>query len=241
MRRPAEGARVAAVTAAALVGIASAAWGAVNTPVFHAHDVRVQGNHRLSRDAVLSMAGIAATTNVVRMSPDEIARRLEASPWVADARVGRDLPDSVSITIEERSAVATVRVAGRWVTLAGDAVVLATGRDRPSLPVLDMRIGGSLPAPGVRVERAAAVVSVIASLPRRLTIVDAREDAQAVELGLASGTRILYGSGRERSQKNASILALLSWARGEGRAVRLIDVRVPQAPALRLGPQVSPA
>ena len=241
MRRPAEGARVAAVTVAALVGIASATWGAVNTPLFHAHDVRVQGNHRLSSDAVLTMAGIAATTNVVRMSPGGIERRLEANPWVADARVGRDLPDSISITIEERSPVATVRIAGRWATLAADAVVLATGRERPSLPVLDLRIGGPLPAPGVRLARAAAVVSVIASVPRRLAIVGAREDAQEVELELASGVRILYGSGVERSQKNASILALLSWARGEGRAVRLIDVRVPQAPALRLGAQVSPA
>ena len=239
MRRPADGLRVAAVTVAALAAIASAAWGAVNTSIFHAHDVRVEGNHELTRDDVLALAGIGATTNVVRMSPADLERRLESSPWVAGARVGRELPDSVWISIDERSPVATVRVARRWVTLAGDATVLATGATKPSLPVIGMRIRGPVPAPGDRMPAVRTVVSVIDGLPQRVAVRTAREERDVVELGLASGARILYGSAEDRSRKNASILALLAWARGEESEVRLIDVRVPLAPALRLAPLIT--
>lgn len=235
--------RRTALTSAALVVVAASAWGAINTPVFHATDVRVSGAERLSRAEILERAGIVPTTNVVRMSAGTISERLESSPWVAKATVTRELPHTVSIFIRERRPVAAMRSGSGWVLLAEDATVLAARVRRPGLPVVDAPHAGegrramrhSTVTPGARVAFARPLVAVLARIPAGIRVSRiTRSGDVGVEFDLAGGGHVRYGEAADTARKNAAIAAVLRWARREGRTVRTVDVRVPEAPSATL-------
>jgi cell division protein FtsQ len=228
------------VNGAAVSVILAGAWGAINTPVFHASDVHVGGEARLSPARIVELSGVRPTTNVVRLSTEAVARRLEADPWIADASVTRVLPATVRIEVVERRPLATVRAGSRWALVAGDGTVLRLGPKRPPFPVLEGVVVRAA-RPGTKVLRSAAVLRVLSRLSIRLGPASARLVRGGVQIRLPSGARILYGDDSGWRWKNAAVTALMRWAHGQGRVPAILDVRVPNAPALALEPAGTPA
>ena len=227
------------VNGTAVAVILAGAWGAINTPVFHASDVHVSGQARLSRARIVELSGVAPTTNVVRLSPESVARQLEADPWIAEATVTRVLPATVRIEVVERRPLATARAGSGWALIAGDGTVLRVGAKRPPFPVLEgvvLRDAG----PGTTVQRSDAVLRVLSRLSMRLGPASAKLVRGGVQILLPSGARILYGDDSGWRWKNAALTALMRWAHGQGRAPAILDVRVPNAPALELEATATP-
>src|SRR5262249_44899972 len=74
------------------------------------------------RDDILRRAGIAAGENVFRIGVADAERRIVKSPWIAEARVERRLPDGVAIAVVERRPAGLAEVERRL------SLVDATGR-----------------------------------------------------------------------------------------------------------------
>ena len=68
--------------------------------------VEVRGSHFLSEGEVRELLGPAVGENILGLDIDALKARLRASPWVADARVGRTLPDTLKVEIRERVPLA---------------------------------------------------------------------------------------------------------------------------------------
>jgi cell division protein FtsQ len=103
------------VVHAALVLIVSAAgvgtWRLVERHLrsaesFAIRHIELTGNQRLSYEALLAAAGLALGQNIFAVEPEELRRRIAQQPWVEFARVKRVLPDTFSIEVRERHAVA---------------------------------------------------------------------------------------------------------------------------------------
>lgn len=89
---------------------------------FATKTIDVEGNSRLDREAVLTAATLAIGKNTFAVSPGEAEAALLKNPWIASAHVLRRLPDSYSIAVEEREAVAILTL-GEPYLVAGDASV----------------------------------------------------------------------------------------------------------------------
>src|SRR5262249_13094070 len=120
------------------------------TPLLAVRQVDVQGARRVPEGALRSAAGIEPGTNLLALEVGQVVERLEGVPGVRRARVVRELPDRVTLVIEEREPYALVNVAGVagglfWIDADGYLV----GRERhaaaPALPILS---GVELPADG---------------------------------------------------------------------------------------------
>jgi cell division protein FtsQ len=232
--------------AAAVGVILSLGWGAVNTPVFRAHDIRVSGTVHLTRAQVLDQAAVEGVTNVVRLSTRVVEERLERNPWIADAHVTKELPGTVSIQIRERGPVAALRSGREWARLAGDGTVLDVRRKRPALAVIERpapaadRRGTPAPpvvSPGMRIAFARPLLAVLAGLSDTVDVVLLRVGSDGgSELRLAAGERVRYGDGSQPDRKHQALVSLLRWVGIQGRTARTIDVRVPEAPAVTLLP-----
>lgn len=68
---------------------------------FHVREVLVDGASRVSRQEVLDLAGITPGTHLLKADVEAMEKKLEGSPWVAKARVERDLPDTLIIHLVE--------------------------------------------------------------------------------------------------------------------------------------------
>lgn len=97
------------VAAVGLLGVAFA-WTAWQR-VFASDRMRVgrldvRGSHFLSEGEVRELVGPAVGESILTLDIEALKARLRASPWVADATVTRELPDTVRVEIRERVPLA---------------------------------------------------------------------------------------------------------------------------------------
>lgn len=105
---------------------------------FEVRRVEISGNRELSRLAIYQAVLPGRTNAMLSADLAAIRERLLALPWVADASVGRRLPDTLDIVIVERRPVALWQYRGRFAAIDASGKPLATaGLERfASLPVV---------------------------------------------------------------------------------------------------------
>jgi cell division protein FtsQ len=116
-------------------------------PAFHVRRVDVIGNRRLTADQVVAAAGLRHPGSVFQVDPGTLEHRVTGLTWVRAAWVTPELPDRVSIRVDEWQPVAVYRAGGGqpWY-LSDQAVALgpAGGGDSAALLGID---GPAQPAP----------------------------------------------------------------------------------------------
>lgn len=112
----------AAVAAGAVVVVIAGGVGAAFSPLLAVRHIRVAATPHVAIPQVLAVTGLADHRPMVEVNAGAAASRLDGLPWVASARVSRQWPSTVTVTIRERRAVAQVSGPG------GSVVVDATGR-----------------------------------------------------------------------------------------------------------------
>ncbi len=140
---------------AAVAALAGAAWGGqqavrhvIASPRFALREIRVNPTARVTRDQVLALAAVASGDRLLSIDTDAVAARVASHPWVASARVRRELPSVLAIDVTERSAAAVAVLGGLYLidesghpfkraTLdEADGLVLLTGISRQQCAAL---------------------------------------------------------------------------------------------------------
>jgi cell division protein FtsQ len=97
---------------------------AANTAGFRIAAVSLTGPKEVSREEVLTTAGVTGRASLLFLDADAARERLMANPWIADAAVLKLYPDRLQITITERKAFALWQENGRVSVVADDGTVL---------------------------------------------------------------------------------------------------------------------
>jgi cell division protein FtsQ len=105
-------------------GLKDARDAAANAAGFRIASIALSGERHVSRDEILSSAGVTGTTSLLFFDVDEARDRLKSNPWIAEATVLKLYPDRLQIGIKEREAFALWQQAGRVSVIAGDGTVL---------------------------------------------------------------------------------------------------------------------
>jgi cell division septal protein FtsQ len=210
---------LALVTVAALAGFAG--WAMLWSSWLAADKVTVAGERTLSQRQVLAAARVPLGTPLVRLDLDQIKQRIAALRPVARVSVHRDWPQTVAISVTERTPVAAVRVDdGSWGVLDKTGVIFRHSSARPTLPLIDVPSTRNRPA-------LAAVAAVVTSLPAKLLAQVRQVSAHSMDsitLRLNDGRRVRWGSA-EHSVDKVGVLAVLLKL-----PARVYDVSVPAQP-----------
>jgi cell division protein FtsQ len=221
---------------AGFVLLAAMAWWVSTSPLFRMHSLDVVGNHRLSTSRVAALGGLTSSTNVLWLRASTIEHRLEANPMIASARVTRQLPSTIMISVTERTPVGLLGRGRSPLIVAGDGMILGrAGGVTTDLPIIRGMGGRSVPVSGGRVHAGdpalAAVASLSPSVRARVATVKEQRDGFVV-LRMRAGYLVRFGDGTRAKEKGRVLAALLAWARDHGVTPRSIDVAAPDAPAL---------
>jgi cell division protein FtsQ len=228
--------RRALATVASVGVVAGLGWLAFLSPLLVVERVVVSGGRHVSPEHVEAAASVGSRDNLLLLSTNQVAKRIQRLPWVRRARVTRRLPDTVRVRVtERRPALVLSTTRGRW-TLDRAGRVLGKGVAERALPVLggvrvgDLAPGDVLSDPGVE-----AALDVWRSLPRRLrgrVVGIFASSLERIALSLHDDVVVRYGAAESMAAKNSVLRAVLSRVRAEGREVGYIDVRVPASPAI---------
>ena len=77
---------------------------------FRVREIEVTGCQKIPRESLLSLASIEGMPNLFTLRLKEIAKRLEAHPWIEGVRVEKAFPNKVRIAVEERKPMAILQL-----------------------------------------------------------------------------------------------------------------------------------
>ena len=97
---------------------------AANSLGFRIAAISLSGEKEVSREEILTTAGVTGGASLLFLDADAARTRLMANPWIADAAVLKLYPDRLQITITERQAFALWQKEGRVSVIAADGTVL---------------------------------------------------------------------------------------------------------------------
>jgi hypothetical protein len=113
------------IIVAVFLGLAGATFGALRSPLLAIRAVEVTGADHTPIDAVLAAGGLRKGTPESDVDPHGARLRIEALPWVLHAKVRRHWPRSVTVDLQERTAVASATAAsGGWALIDTSGRVL---------------------------------------------------------------------------------------------------------------------
>jgi cell division septal protein FtsQ len=201
---------------------------------FRIRQIEVTTDGTLGAELIQEYARVEPGLNLFAVRPEEIRKTLLSVPVIANAQVGRRLPDTLIIEVAERVAVARLGRPGSGSPLAVDvaAHVLGPSSVRASLPViLGVRDNGLRPGDVVKdpmLKDALKILEICNQAAMRQELVVATIDLgneEQLDLGLMSGEQVLLS--RERLEEKLRQLPVMrAMARKKGLDLAVYDMTV---------------
>lgn len=194
------------------------------TPAMAARDIVVVGTGSVSREEVLDAAQVRPGTPLLQINTSQVADRVAAIRKVASARVQRQYPSALRITIVERVPLVVKDFADGPHLFDQDGVDFATEPPPPALPYLDVE------NPGPNDPATMAALKVLMALRPEVAVQVGRIAAPSVSsitLTLSDGRVVIWGT-TDRAEEKAEKLAALLTQPG-----RTYDVSSPDLPTVK--------
>ncbi|MGZ6779975.1 MAG: cell division protein FtsQ/DivIB [Mycobacterium sp.] len=175
------------------------------TPIMAARNIVITGVGAVTQDEVIAAAAIKQGTPLLQVNTDDVADRVATIRRVATARVQREYPSTVRITVVERVPVVVKDYPDGPHLFDRDGVDFATAPPPPNLSYLEVD------NPGPSDPATKAALEVMTALPPDVAAQVARVSAPsvaAVTLTLADGREVVWGT-TDRTQEKAQKLAAL--------------------------------
>ena len=99
---------------------------AANSAGFRISGIALTGEREVSREDILSLAGITGRSSLLFLNAAQARLRLLTNPWIEQAAVLKLYPGRLQIEIKERQAFALWQKDGRFSLIAADGTVLET-------------------------------------------------------------------------------------------------------------------
>jgi cell division protein FtsQ len=97
---------------------------AANAAGFRITSIAMAGQKELSREEVLTTAGITGRTSLLFLDAAEARGKLKANPWIAEATILKLYPSRLHVAITEREAFALWQKDGKVAVISSDGTVV---------------------------------------------------------------------------------------------------------------------
>lgn len=194
------------------------------TPIMSARETVVTGLTALTEDEVRQVAAVTPGTPLLQIDTVAVAERVASIRRVASARVQREYPSTLRITVEERVPLVVKDYPDGPHLFDRDGVDFVTAPPPPGLPYIDTA------NPGPRDPATLAGLEVLTSLPPEVSGQVSRVEAPsvaAITLILFDGRKVVWGT-TDRTQEKALKLAALLTQPGQ-----TYDVSSPDLPTVK--------
>jgi cell division septal protein FtsQ len=239
VRRAARTAGVGVVIALAAAALGITGLTAVHalrtTPLLAIREVEVRGTRHVAETAVRAAAAIEPGTNLLALDVEGLVRRVRAIPGIRRATVIRELPDRVTLVVEEREPYALVNMPGAdgglaWIDADG---YLVTRERHPAVPALPI-LTGVEPPTGATDQPVSDRLYEGLALLRALQRVGGRAERRLSEIDLdhpggpvlftTDGIQVWIGE-HAWDERLARLDSVLGEIDEQGQAVESVDLR----------------
>ena len=177
------------------------------TPIMAARNVVITGLGSVTQEEVIAAAAVKQGAPLLQVNTDDVAERVAAIRRVASARVQREYPSTLRITVVERVPVVVKDYPDGPHLFDRDGVDFATAPPPPNLPYLEVdNAGPSDPSTKAALEVMTALRPEVAGQVARVSA----PSVAAVTLTLVDGREVVWGTTDRTEEKAQKLAALLT-------------------------------
>ncbi len=194
------------------------------TPVMSARSLVITGIGAVPREEVVDAAKVRLGTPLLQVNTDQVADRVAEIRRVASARVQREYPSTLRITIVERIPIVVKDYPDGPHLFDRDGVDFATAPPPPGLPYIDVdNPGPSDPPTRAALEVMTALRPEVVAQVSRV----AAPSVASVTLTLTDGRTVVWGTTDRTDEKAEKLAALLT------QPGKVYDVSSPDLPTVK--------
>jgi cell division protein FtsQ len=194
------------------------------TPIMAARTIVVVGLGAVSQDEVTAAAAVAPGTPLLQVDTDAVAERVAAIRRVASARVQRQYPSTLRVTVIERLPVVVKDFPDGPHLFDKDGVDFATAPPPAGVPYLEVENPGPSDAPTkAALQVMTALRPEVAGQVGRI----AAPSVAAITLTLNDGRTVVWGTTDRTEEKALKLAALLT------QPGQTYDVSSPDLPTVK--------
>ncbi len=194
------------------------------TPIMSARNIVVTGLGAVSQEEVVTSAAVQSGTPLLQVDTDAVAERVAAIRRVASARVQRQYPSTLRITVIERVPVVVKDYPDGPHLFDKDGVDFATAPPPPGVPYLDAENPGpSDPATKAALQVMTSLRPEVAGQVGRISA----PSVAAISLTLTDGRVVVWGTTDRTEEKALKLGALLT------QPGQTYDVSSPDLPTVK--------
>ena len=225
------------VTGVAIVAIVGGSIGLYLSPLLRVQDVQVAGATAVSKDEILSLAGID-DESMLRLDLAAAERRVESIPIVQAARLERHWPHTIRIEITERAPWALWQIGDAHYIIDSEGVVLPGSAPIENAPVIHDVTGQARLVPGDQVDRDAVLVAkeLLQRVPEKLALNVLTLEytpQQGLALMTDAGYRVVVGDSQNFDYKLAVWQAIEERLGREAMVGHVLDLRFGDRPSFQ--------
>ena len=194
------------------------------TPVMSVRNTVVTGLGAVTQEEIVAAAAVVPGTPLLQVNTDSVAERVAGIRRIASARVQRQYPSTLRITVVERIPVVVKDYPDGPHLFDRDGVDFAIGPPPPGVPYLDADDPGPNDGP------TKAALQVMTSLRPEVAVQVARIAAPsvaAITLQLVDGREVVWGTTDRTEEKALKLGALLT------QPGHTYDVSSPELPTVK--------
>ena len=194
------------------------------TPIMSARNIVVVGLGAVTQDEVIAAAAVSPGTPLLQVDTDAVAERVAAIRRVASARVQRQYPSTLRVTVVERVPVVVKDYPDGPHLFDKDGVDFATAPPPAGVPYLDTdHPGPSDPPTKAALQVMTALRPEVAGLVGRI----AAPSVASITLTLIDGRTVVWGTTDRTEEKAVKLGALLT------QPGQTYDVSSPDLPTVK--------
>lgn len=194
------------------------------TPIMSVRSTVIIGLGAVTQDEVLAAAAVAPDTPLLQVDTDAVAERVATIRRVASARVQREYPSTLRITVTERIPLVVKDYPDGPHLFDRDGVDFASAPPPPGLPYLDADTPGPTDPPTTAALQVLTALSPeVASQVSRI----AAPSVASITLTLNDGRDVIWGTTDRTDEKALTLGALLT------QPGRTYDVSSPDLPTVK--------
>lgn len=199
---------------------------------FYVETAAIRGLRHTSAEEIYRQAGIHQYS-IFWIDDREVARRIEALPYVKQATVQTALPNQVRIEVEEREPLVVWHIDGQEYWVDSEGITMPIASRAQSLPVLWDLDGGTVAADG-RLDR--QLIASVRQVQRQTPeVVDFGYDRRnGLQFRFPGGTYVYLGHPEGMAERVASLLVLHQSLASQGQLPAEINWRDEKGYYLRL-------
>lgn len=130
----------------------------LTSTVFDIQKITVQDNNYYTKEQVIGIAKVKTGKNIFETDVSKIKERLLLDPYIKNVKVGRKIPHTIYIEVEERKEFACIPYGNEFILIDNEGMVLKKTEIEPALPLLvGMTVKNIEPGTALEVEENAVL------------------------------------------------------------------------------------